>query len=188
MAYVLFKTVQELKIDIGFGTWLHDDESVKLGFQMYVGLLYQPDRQEEAKRLFSFFESLSTDHSLGTATAATVNNLETKVGNGIQDYSTLNEWYKTLDARYNFSLGHAVMAFSTTEQLEELAKHNPPYLAEYKELANCTDQTKRTCKKLDLSGTTNPTPRIPYSYSYYSYYYYYVTKSVKWQYLGNQSW
>ena len=33
-----------------------------------------------------------------------------------------------------------------------------------------------------------PTPRIHYSYHYYSFCYYYVTKSVKWQYLGNQAW
>ena len=155
IANVIFNTAQELKFDFGICTWLSDDESVELGFQMYEGLLYRPDHQEEAKRLFSFFESLLMDHSLSTVVAAAVNNLETKVGNEIKDYSGMNTWYKTLDARYNFSLGNAVMALSTTEQLVELAKSNPPYLAQYKELANCTDGTKTTCEKLDISGTTN---------------------------------
>ena len=47
------------------------------------------------------------------------------------------------------------MALSTTEQLEELAKFDPPFLEEYKELVNCADQTKTTCEKLDLSGISN---------------------------------
>ena len=117
---------------------------------MYEALRYCPGYQDEAKRLSWFFESLLTDHSLGTVVAATFNNLEPRRGNDIQDYTTMNMWhnymYKELDARYNFSLGPSVIALSTTEQLVELAKLDPPYLQEYGQLEVAASD------KLDLSG------------------------------------
>ena len=57
-----------------------------------------------------------------------------------------NYMYKELDARYNFSLGPSVIALSTTEQLVELAKLDPPYLQEYGQLEVAASD------KLDLSG------------------------------------
>ena len=117
---------------------------------MYVALLYCPDHHDEAKRLSLFFESLLTNHTLGTVLAATFNNLETRLDNDKMDYTTMHMWhnylYKELDARYNFSLGPSVIALSTTEQLVELAKLDPPYLREYGQLEEAASQ------KLDLPG------------------------------------
>ena len=147
---VLFELGQELRLNIGFNTLLPDDYSVKLGFQMYVALLYCPDHHDEAKRLSLFFESLLTNQTLGTVLAATFNNLETGLDSDIMDYTTMHMWhnylYKKLDARYNFSLGASVIALSTTEQLVELAKLDPPYLREYGQLEEAASE------KLDLSG------------------------------------
>ena len=148
--YVLFELGEELNLNLDFNIWLPNDEYVTLGFQMYAALRYCPSYQDEAKRLSLFFESLLTDHSLGTVVAATFNNLEPRLGNRIHDYTTMNMWhnylYKELDARYNFSLGPSVIALSTTEQLVELAKLDPPYLREYGQLEEATSE------KLDLPG------------------------------------
>ena len=145
-----------LTLNFDFNIWLPDDESVMLGFQWYEALCYCPGHQDEGKRLALFFESLLTDHSLSTVLAATFNNLEPTQGNAIQDYTPMNMWfhylYKELDAWYNFSLGSTVIALSTTGQLQELTKLDPPYMAEYKE---CTDQ-KETCERVDLSGKCFP--------------------------------
>ena len=96
------------------------------------------------------FESLLTDHSLGTVVAATFNNVE---DSDIQDNTAMNMWhkylYKELDSRFNFFLGSSVVAISTNEQLQELAMRDPPYLDQYRE---CIDQTERTCAKMNLSG------------------------------------
>ena len=84
---VLFELGQEMKLTVDFNTWLPDDDSVILGFQMYEALLYCPGFQEEAKRLSLFFESLLTDQSLGTVLSATFNNLEPRRGNGWNEQS-----------------------------------------------------------------------------------------------------
>ena len=80
------------------------------------------------------------DNSLGTVLSATFNNLEPKLGNDIKDYTAMNMWYnylyKELDTKYNFSLAASVIALSTTEQLVELEKLDPPYFREYKEQDN----------------------------------------------------
>ena len=147
---VLFDLGEELNVNLDFNTWLPNDESVILGFQMYEALRYCPGYQDEAKRLSWFFESLLTDYSLGAVVAATFDNLEPRRGNMIQDYRAMNMWhnylYKELDVRYNFSLGPSVIALSTKEQLVELAKLDPPYLRENGELELATSD------KLDLSG------------------------------------
>ena len=142
---VLFELEEELRLDLDFNTWLPDDDSVILGFQMFEALLYCQDHQDEAKRLSLFFDSLLTDQSLCTVLSATFNNLEARRGNDIQDYTAVNMWhnflYKELDARYNFSFGSSVIALSTTEQLQELAKLKPPNLLK-----------ETTSEELDLSG------------------------------------
>ena len=140
-------------LDIRFNVWLADDDSLKLGFQMYEALQFCPDHQDEGKRLALFFESLMTNHSLETAVAATFNNVD---DSDIQDHTTINLWqkylYKELDSRFNFSLGQRVIAISTIEQLQELAKLGPPYLDQYRE---CIDQTKTICANMNLSGIQN---------------------------------
>ena len=147
---VLFELGQELELKVDFNIWIPDDKSVILGFQMYEALRYCPGFQDEAKRLSLFFETLLADQSLGTILSATFNNLEPRRGNDIQDYTAMNMWhnflYKELEARYNFSLGPSVIALSTTEQLVELAKLDPPYLREFGGLEEATSA------KLDLSG------------------------------------
>ena len=72
-----------------------------------------------------------------TVVASTLNILKPKMGNEIEDYTAINMWYKELDARYNFSVGPTVVALSTSEQLQELDKLDPPYM---------------TSEKLDLPG------------------------------------
>ena len=152
---VLFEMGQDMMMDISFDFWLADDDSVKLGFQMYEALHFCPDHQDEGKRLSLFFESLLTNHSLGTVVAATFYNVEERQDSGIQDYTSMNMWhkylYKELDSRFNFTLGPSVVAISTVEQLKEMRKHDPLYLEQYEE---CIDQTETTCGKMNLSGMT----------------------------------
>ena len=147
---VLFEFGQHLRLNWGFYTWLPNDESVKLGFQMYEALHFCADHQDEGKRLSLFFESLLTGHTLGTVLASTFNNLEPRLDTGIQDYTAMTMWhnylYKELDTRYNFSLGPSVIVLSTSEQLQELARLEPPYLREF------GGQEEETCEKLDPSG------------------------------------
>ena len=154
---VIVKTRQELKIDLGSNTWLPNDDLIKHGFKMYAALLYCPDQRVENKRLSLFFESLLTHHSLSTVVAATVNSLKAKRGNDIDDYTAINLWYKELDARYNLSLGPTVIALSTSEQLDQLAKFDLPYLTEYNECVNCHSQERTACEEFNLSGNINLT-------------------------------
>ena len=143
---MILETRQELKLNLVSITWLPNDESIQLGFKMYATLLHDPD---ENRQLFLFFESLLMEPSLTTVVAATVNNLGPKLVNGIRDFTAMNMWFKALDARYSFSLGPTIVALSSTEQLEELAKTSPPYLSEYQRYMNSVGQEGREC---DLSG------------------------------------
>ena len=151
---LILKIRRELNLDVSQLRWVSDDYLVILGFKMYAAITYCPGNQDEAGRLSLFFESLLTNnHSLSTIVAATVNSLQPVAGDNIKDFSTLNMWYKELDARYNFSLGPTVIALSNKKQLEELANLDPPYMEDYKD---CLDsQGKTTCTKLSRSGTSN---------------------------------
>ena len=134
---VILRTKQELGVGFNPLLWpVDDDDTVDLGFQLYMTLLYCPDNQDEKGRLATFFENLITHEYLTSVVASTMHNLKPRAGGNINDFSPVDMWYNDLDARYNFSLGPAVIALSTTEQLEHLAKLDPPYLTQYKAISN----------------------------------------------------
>ena len=103
----------------------------------------------ESARLSVFFGSLLKDHSLETVLAATMHNLQPRAGDNIKDFTAINMWFESLSTRYNFSLGPAIIAMSTTGQLSNLAKLDPPYLREYHNSIQLCLQ-KEECNNLTL--------------------------------------
>ena len=89
-------------------------------------------RLVEAAKLSVFFEALLINHSIETVVAATMNSIQPRAGNTIiKDFTAINKWYNELDKRYNFSIGHIVAALSTTEQMKQLKKVDPPFLEDF---------------------------------------------------------
>ena len=145
---VLYKIGQELNLTVNFQIWIpdNDEDSIRLGIQLYAALLFCPDHSDEAKRISLFFEPLIINETLATVLSATFNNLE-QSNNGIQDYTPINLWYnhlyKSLDSRFNFSLNSSVIALSSLEQLNQLQKLDPPYLARYGRPFNSADMINK---------------------------------------------
>ena len=148
MFAVLYQIGLELNLTVNFPTWIpdDDDDSIRLGIQLYAALLFCPDHTDEAKRISLFFEPLIINETLATVLSATFNNLE-QSNNGIQDYTPINLWYnhlyKRLDSRFNFSLDSSVIALSSLDQLTQLKKLDPPYLARYDRPFNSADMTHK---------------------------------------------
>ena len=84
------------------------------------------------------FESLLTNHSLNTVVAATMENIQPRAGDNIKDFTTINMWYERLDEMYNFALGSNILPLLTTDNPEQLAALDPPYLKEMKAVINDT--------------------------------------------------
>ena len=63
---------------------------------------------------------LLSDHSLETLVASTLNNLQPRVGDKLDDLTAMNMWFEHLDKKLNFSLGPLVAGLSSTSQLKKL--------------------------------------------------------------------
>ena len=68
------------------------------------------------------------NHTLETIVAATMHNIKPRAGNNIKNFSAINEWYRRLDQRYNFSLAPALLPLMTSENLKQLKNLEPPFL------------------------------------------------------------
>ena len=62
-----------------------------------------------------------------------MHNIQPRVKDKIKDLTAMNMWYQLLDSRYNFSLGEAILPLFNTEELEQLAVLEPPFMDEYSE-------------------------------------------------------
>ena len=103
-------------------------------------------------RLEVFFKHILTNERLTSVVASTIHNLKPRAGDSIKDLSPVELWYNELDARYNFSLGPAVIALSTTEQLEQLTKLDPPYLKPYNDIELESTNAKRWLRQSGISS------------------------------------
>ena len=85
----------------------------------------------EAAKLSVFFVKLLTDHSLETLVASTLNNIQPRVGDKLDDLTAMNMWFEYLDKKLNFSLGPLLVGLSSTSKLKKLQELDPPFLREY---------------------------------------------------------
>ena len=123
---VILKAAQELNLVTGYDSWV-PEEDLSFGFQLYSCVHYCPSTLGEAAKLSFFFGHLVTNHSLNTVISSTMQTIQPKSGSILQDFSAINEWYRELDKRYNFSsLGYIITALSSEEQLKRLSKLDTP--------------------------------------------------------------
>ena len=123
----IIKAAQEINLTIGFDIWIPEDD-LALGAQLLSAIWYCPHNMVESAKLSVFFESLLTNHSLEKVVTATMNSIQPRAGDTIQDFTAINMWYEELDRRYNFSIGPIVAALLTSEQLNQLKGLYPPFL------------------------------------------------------------
>ena len=145
-----------LDLNIGYTSWIRENDMV-FGIELYSVLKYCPSQLIESAKMFVFFEHLITHHSLETVIAATINNIAPRAGNWIQDFSSINMWYHKLDLIYNFDLGPALAAFSTTKEQEMLRKLKPPFLDDYNQHGDGQDCKEASC----ISGNDPPFKNKP---------------------------
>ena len=122
-------------IDIGtdrlpLSTWV-PEEDLSSGTQLYATIYYCPSYLVEAAKLSYFFESLLANHNLNTVVAATMNNIQPRAGDNIKDFTAVNMWYERLNQKYNFSVGPVLLPLLTSDNLEQIAKLDPPCLKDY---------------------------------------------------------
>ena len=128
IADVIWKTFKDLKIHFEWDLRIQEEEK-KQRDDLYILLLSCTSQQIESAKLSAFFENLlMTNHSLETILAATMHNIKPRAGNNIKNFSAINEWYRRLDERYNFSLPPALLPLMTSENLKQLKNLEPPFL------------------------------------------------------------
>ena len=81
--------------------------------------------------MFSIQQTAEGTADLSNIIAATVHNIQPRVGDNIRDFTAINMWYDLLDKRYNFSLGLSILGLMTSDNLIDLTKLDPPYLNNY---------------------------------------------------------
>ena len=121
------KIKKELNLDYKEYSQMSDND-IELGLELYSYLHYCQSQVVEAARLSVFFEALLSDQSLMTVVASTVNNIQPRAGDKLQDLTAMNMWFEQLDNRLNFSLGPLLIALSSTKELEMLKELDPPFL------------------------------------------------------------
>ena len=134
----IIEAAQNLNLTIGFDSWIPEDD-LALGAQLLSAIKYYPHNMVDAAKMSVFFEFLLTNHNLETVVAATMNSIQPRVGDTIKDFTAINMWFEELDKRYNFSIGPIVAALSTSEQLKQLKKLDPPFLEDF----NATSKSYR---------------------------------------------
>ena len=126
---VIYKTGQDLNLINGSNIWNWiPEDNLAFGMKLYSALFYCPETLIEAAKLSKLFESLLNSHNLNTVVATTMHNIQPRAGDNIKDFTAINMWYQSLDARYNFSLGPNFLPLMTTASFELLAALDPPYL------------------------------------------------------------
>ena len=85
--------------------------------------------------------------------ASTMNNVQPRVGDNLDDLTAINMWLERLDTKFNFSqaLGPLLVALSSSNDLLTLQKLDPPFL-------------KNTCgiskMKTKNRGAKNPSGKL----------------------------
>ena len=124
---VITKAAHELNLVIGYNSWV-PEQDLSFGFQLYSTVHYCPSTPAEAAKLSLFFVNLLTSHSLKEVVSATLQSIQPKAGNILENFSAMNKWYHQLERRYNLStLGLIVNALSSNEQLKGLNQLNSPF-------------------------------------------------------------
>ena len=60
-----------------------------------------------------------------------MHNIQPRAVDNIKSFAEINEWYKRLDERYNFSLEEAILPLTTTDSLTQLEALDPPFLRNF---------------------------------------------------------
>ena len=126
----IIKAAQDINLTITFDSWIPEDD-LALGAQLLSAIKYYPHNMVDAAKMSVFFEFLLTNHNLETVVAATMNSIQPRGGDIIRELTVINTWYEELDGRYNFSMGPVVSALSTSEQLKQLKRLDPPFLEDF---------------------------------------------------------
>ena len=129
--------LKKLKITFDWDTRVQEEDK-KFVQELYLILLSCPDQLIESAKLSAFFENLlTTNHTLETIVAATMHNIQPKASdNNIKNFTSIIEWYRRLDKRYNLSLTAALVPLMTTENLNKLSNLQPPFLENYDSVDN----------------------------------------------------
>ena len=125
------------------------DQDLPLLVEMFSFLHFcSPPNLMEAVKLGTFYEKLLEDNNAKTLLLATINNM--LVGNikSKHNKDVLDKIFDKLDKIYNFMLGPAVLAFSSTPQLRQLAKEEEkPFLEDYsRDIQHCLHHPQ--CERL----------------------------------------
>ena len=134
---VIEMAAAQLRLVHGIVPWVNG-EDLAFGLELYSVIHNCPSHLEEAAKLSIFFESLLTNDNLNSVVAATMENIQPRAGDNIKDFTAINMWYERLDERYNFSLGSNILPLMTTDNLEQLAALDPPFMKEMKAVINDT--------------------------------------------------
>ena len=129
------------------------DEDLELGFELFSYLHYCQSQVVEAAQLSAFFEMLLSNYDLKTVVASTMNNIQPRVGDNLQDLTAMNMWFEQLDKKFNFSLVPVLLPLSTRRELEKLRELDPPFLKMYNDKLDLCIR-KNDCKDL-LTFTGN---------------------------------
>ena len=149
IADVIWKTLRQLKVHFHWDMKIQEEDK-KFIDDLYLLLVSCPDQLIENAKLSAFFENLlRTSHTLETIIAATMHNIQPRAsGSNIKNFTGINEWYRRLDRRYNFSLAPALLPLMTTDNLKELESRKPPFLEEVDDAVNCK-HSDNTCGTQD---------------------------------------
>ena len=131
------EVIEKVKSDLNIGyslqscTW---GEDLALGMEFYLALHFCSSPLAEKSQLFAFFESLLlSNESLATIVAAVMHNIEPRAKNNIKDLTAMNMGYRLLESRYNFSLGPVILPLFNSDELDQLAELEPPFMDDYLE-------------------------------------------------------
>ena len=124
---VIYKTGHDLKLNYDMASWI-PEEDLAFGTELYSALYYCPEELAETMKLSVFFESLLANHKLTTVVAATMHNIQPRAVDNIKNFAEINEWYKRLDERYNFSLGEVLLPLMTNDNMRTLEELAPPFM------------------------------------------------------------
>ena len=148
--FVINHTREELTLDYKKYEEI-SEEDITLGVELFSYIHSCEKKMVEAAKLSVFFEKLLTDHTLETIVASTMNNMQPRVGDKLDDLTAMNMWFEHLDKKLNFSLGPLLIGLSSTSQLKRLKELNPPFLRKY---ANFTKECMEENKCDDILQVT----------------------------------
>ena len=125
---IISKAEYDIGLTLDLTPWIDDD--VMMVTALLTALRDCPEHLIESAKMFFFFENLIKHYSLQTLIASTMNNIAPRADKKIKDFSSVNMWYRRLDEIFDFELGSALEAFSTSTQQMWMKISNPPFMME----------------------------------------------------------